>query len=342
MTALDERRHLEEAVHSVFAQDYPGPLELVVAVGPSHDGTEALAADLAARHGNRMTVLANPTGRTPAGLNIAIAGTNPDSAVIVRTDGHANLPHEYVRTAVDVLRATGAANVGGMMIPEGTTPFESAVARAMSEKIGMGSAMFHVGGEPGPAETVYLGVFQRAILDKTGGFDEHFTRAQDWELNKRIRDLGETIWFDPRLQVRYRPRGSARKLAKQFHGSGMWRWQVIRTYPDTVSLRYLAAPVATFALGAAAAVLVVDAAVIHSAALAAAAAAVPAGYALVVLAGAAATRRGLDAKASALYPVALATMHTSWGLGFLRAALADAVRFLRARLRSRPTAEAGT
>jgi hypothetical protein len=222
-----------------------------------------------------------------------------------------------------------------MMIPEGTTPFESAVARAMSEKIGMGSALFHVGGKPGPADTVYLGVFQRAILAKTGGFDEHFTRAQDWELNKRIRDLGETIWFDPRLQVKYRPRASAGKLAQQFHGSGLWRWQVIRAYPDTVSLRYLAAPAATLAMGAAAAVLVVDAAVIHSAALAAAAAAVPAGYVLVILAGAALTRRGLDARTSALYPVALATMHTSWGLGFLRGALADAVRVVRGRLRRR-------
>jgi GT2 family glycosyltransferase len=335
MTALEESRHLTEAVDSIFAQDYDGPLELVVAVGPSRDGTERLAERLATRYDGRMKVLRNPSGRTPAGLNIAIAGASPESTVIVRTDGHAKLPPDYVRIAVDVLQRTNAANVGGMMVPEGTAPFENAVARAMSSKIGIGSALFHVGGDPGPADTVYLGVFQRAILEKTGGFDEHFTRAQDWELNKRIRDLGETVWFEPRLQVKYRPRASARALAKQFHGSGVWRWQVIRAYPDTVSLRYLAAPVATLALGAAAGVLVVDAVLIHSAALAIAATAVPVGYAAVVLGGAALTRGGLDARSSALYPVAVATMHTAWGLGFLRAALRDAMHAVRARLSGR-------
>ena len=335
MTARNEIRHLAEAVDSVFDQDYPGPLELVVAIGPSTDGTEALAKQLAARHQGRVRVLHNPTGRTPAGLNIAIDATRSESTVIVRTDGHANLPHDYVSTAVEVLQRTGAANVGGMMIPEGTTPFELAVARAMSEKIGMGSATFHVGGAEGPTDTVYLGVFDRAVLVKTGGFDEHFTRAQDWELNHRIRELGATVWFDPRLQVSYRPRASARALATQFHGSGIWRWQIIRAYPETVSVRYLAAPTATFAVGAAAAVLVVDAALIHSGALAVAAAAVPAGYIAVIVAGAALTRRGLDARTSALYPVALATMHMSWGFGFLRAASGDALRAVRDRLMRR-------
>ena len=335
MTARNEIRHLAEAVDSVFEQDYPGPFELVVAIGPSNDGTEALAQQLVAQHQGRLRVLPNPTGRTPAGLNIAIGATRPESTVIVRTDGHANLPRDYVRTAVEVMQRTGAANVGGMMIPEGTTPFELAVARAMSRKIGMGSATFHVGGAEGPAETVYLGVFDRAVLDKTGGFDEHFTRAQDWELNHRIRDLGETVWFDPRLRVSYRTRASARALATQFHGSGIWRWQIIRAYPETVSVRYLAAPSTTLAIGAAAAVLVVDAAVIHSGAVALAAAAVPAGYLAVIVAGAAATRRGLDARTSALYPVALATMHLSWGFGFLRAAVGDGIRAVRDRLMRR-------
>ncbi|MGN6606131.1 MAG: glycosyltransferase family 2 protein [Jatrophihabitans sp.] len=335
MTALEERRHLVEAVDSVFAQDYPGPLELVVAVGPSTDRTEHLALQLAVQHGRRMKVVSNPSGSTPAGLNIAIAAADPESEIIVRTDGHAHLPPHYVRTAVEVLLDSKAANVGGMMVPEGTTPFESAVARAMSRRIGMGSALFHVGGDAGPADSVYLGVFDREILERTGGFDEHFARAQDWELNKRIRDLGETVWFDPRLRVRYRPRPSVLRLAQQFHGSGQWRWQVIRRYPDTVNARYLAAPAATLALGTAAAVLLVDAALLHRRSLSAAAAAVPGGYLAVILVGAALTRDGLDARTSALYPVALTTMHLSWGAGFLRAALRDAVAELRARRAAR-------
>lgn len=336
MTALEEEMHLAEAVESVFAQDYAGPLGLVVAIGPSKDRTREVADRLALKH-DGMTVVDNPTGRTPAGLNLAIAAVDPASTVIVRTDGHATLPVDYVSTAVAVLTETGAANVGGMMIPEGTTPFECAVARAMSEPIGLGSVPFHVGGEPGPAETVYLGVFRRDVLEKTGGFDEHFTRAQDWELNHRIRDLGETVWFDPRLQVVYRPRPTIRRLATQFRGSGTWRWQIIRTYPSTASVRYLAAPGATAAIGAAVATLAVDAVVWRSPLVAKLAAAVPGGYLAVVLGGAVLTRRGLSLKASALYPAALVTMHLSWGSGFLSGMAADARQAIRARLRRRRT-----
>lgn len=323
MPALNEERHLAEAVASVFAQDYDGPLDLVVAVGPSDDGTRALADRLAAEHAGRMTVVDNPTGRTPAGLNLAIAAVDPTSTVVVRTDGHAYLPPDYVRTAVDVLRDTGAANVGGMMIPEGTTPFEDAVARAMSEPIGLGSVPFHVGGEAGPAETVYLGVFTREVLARTGGFDDHFTRAQDWELNHRIRELGETVWFDPRLQVTYRPRPNLRRLATQFRGSGRWRWQIIRAYPATASVRYLAAPATTATLGAAAAVLARRVLTGRSGRLSRLAAAAPVGYLAVVLGGAAQSRRGLSAPATAWYPAVLVTMHLSWGSGFLAGAASD-------------------
>ncbi len=56
MTALNEHRHLADAVYSVLEQDYPGEIELVVAVGPSHDGTLALAEELA-RTTDRMRVV---------------------------------------------------------------------------------------------------------------------------------------------------------------------------------------------------------------------------------------------------------------------------------------------
>lgn len=335
MPALNEERHLREAVASVFAQDYAGPLDLVVAVGPSRDGTRDLAEQLAREHQGRMTVVDNPSGRTPAGLNLAIAAVGADTTVIVRTDGHAYLPPDYVRTAVDVMRDSGAANVGGMMIPEGTTPFEQAVARAMSEPIGLGSVPFHVGGQAGPAETVYLGVFTRDVLDKTNGFDEHFTRAQDWELNHRIRDLGETVWFDPRLQVTYRPRPNLRRLATQFHGSGRWRWQIVRAYPATASVRYLAAPVTTGTLAVAAVVL---AARPRNRVLRRLAAMAPAGYATVVLGGAAQSRRGLSPRASAWYPAVIATMHLAWGSGFLAGAATDLARRLRGRTSERSSA----
>ena len=311
MTALDEGRHLTDAVTSVFDQDYDGDLELVVAVGPSRDNTMELAQALARTHAPHMTVVVNPTGRTPHGLNIAIAATDPAREVIVRTDGHAHLPTGYVREAVETLERTGAANVGGQMVPAGTTPFEQAVARAMSSPIGMGSVPFHVGGQEGAADSVYLGVFRRDVLDAVGRFDEHYVRAQDWELNYRIREHGETVWFDPRLQVGYRPRPNVRALARQFHHSGIWRWQIIQTRPDTASVRYLAAPSrhhGTRGRGGGRAHPTPEA---RSPRLVSRG--VPAGYLAAVGLGALRSRRGLSLRATAWYPVAAG--HHAPGLG---------------------------
>ena len=115
----------------------------------------------------------------------------------------------------------------------------------MSSPLGIGGSKFHVGGEPGPARTVYLGAFRRDVLVELGGFDEHYRRAQDWELNYRIRKAGHTVWFTPALAVTYRPRRDFNALRRQFFGSGQWRRQIVDAHPDTASFRYLAAPAVT-------------------------------------------------------------------------------------------------
>ena len=305
MPVLDEEEHLRSAVATVLGQDYTGPLELVLALGPSRDRTNDIAAGLA-EDDHRVRLVDNPTGATGAGLNLAVAAAQ--HAVIVRLDGHALVPPDYVRTAVETLQRTGADNVGGVMAAEGVTEFQRAVAAAMTSRLGVGQASFHVGGEEGPAPTVYLGAFRRDILDRLGGYDETFLRAQDWELNHRIRDSGGVVWFTPHLTVTYRPRSTLRALAKQYADYGRWRRVVMREHPGTASARYLAPPVALLAVGAG---TVVGLTVWRWALVA------PLGYAAGVLAGSAVVGGGLPPRSRAWLPVVLATMHGSWGWGFL-------------------------
>jgi glycosyltransferase involved in cell wall biosynthesis len=309
---LDEERHLEESVARLLGQRYAGPLEVVLALGPSTDGTDAIAGRLAAAD-PRLRFVPNPTGRTPAGLNAAIAAATYD--VIVRCDGHALVPDDYVSVAVEVLERTGADNVGGMMAAEGTTPFERAVAAAMTSKLGVGSASFHTGGDEGEALTVYLGAFRRAAIDRVGGYDETMVRAQDWEMNHRIRESGGLIWFTPGMQVTYRPRSTVRALAKQYLEYGRWRREVVRRYPDTISLRYLAAPLAVtgFAVGTAAGI----AAAAGAPSWLALGWLAPVGYAALVTVGGIAAARDQGAEVAVRLPLVLATMHGSWGFGFL-------------------------
>ncbi|MGL5864757.1 MAG: glycosyltransferase family 2 protein [Dermatophilaceae bacterium] len=304
MPVLDEERHLEAAVRQVLGQDWPGPLEVVLALGPSTDRTDDVARRLA-RDESRVVLVVNPSGRTPDALNAALAGSTGE--VVVRVDGHAEIPRHYVSTAVAVLDETGADNVGGTMDARGTTPFERAVACAMRSRLGVGGGRSHTGGAAGPVDTVYLGAFRRAALERVGGYDTRFTRTQDWELNHRIRTTGGTVWFTPRLRVTYRPRSTVRALARQYLQYGRWRRAVSRTHAGTLTLRYLAAPV--MVVGVAVAVAV--------AAWWWPAAVVPLGYLASVGVGGVAIGRGEPVAVRLLVPVALATMHGAWGVGFL-------------------------
>jgi len=241
LPVLNEEPHLEESVSAILSQDYQGVFEIILALGPSQDRTNEIASSLAVRD-KRIKLINNPTGKTAAALNLAIASSQ--SSVIVRVDGHAKIPNNYLSVAIQILRETGAVNVGGVMAAEGVSKFEKAVARAMRSPLGVGASRFHTGGSAGEVDTVYLGAFRREAIIAAGGFDERYTRAQDWELNHRLRKNGGKIYFDPRLHVTYRPRPNLFKLAKQYFQYGKWRRVVSRSHSGTINLRYLAPPFA--------------------------------------------------------------------------------------------------
>lgn len=330
LPVLNEERDLALAVERILEQEYAGPYEVVLAVGPSEDRTMEIATELASRD-QRITVVDNPTGATPAGLNIAVKAAKHD--ILVRVDGHSAIPDHYVANCVRVIEESGASNVGGMMIPRGTTPFSDAVARAMASSLGIGAAAIHTGGKPGPSETVYLGAFRRAALEDVDGFDERFVRAQDWELNYRLRKAGHTVWFDPSLRVGYHPRRSMKALAKQFFRTGRWRRHVIKIYPETAGLRYLAPPTAVLGLvvGIVAGTIGLVGGGFHLPLTEDAGAwawlnlgwLAPIVYALLVSIGSFAVGRKLSLRAKLWLPIVIATMHLSWGSGFLMPARKD-------------------
>jgi glycosyltransferase involved in cell wall biosynthesis len=314
MPVLNEENYLEAAVLAILSQDYEGKIQVVLALGPSTDRTDEVAARICAGD-SRVSSVQNPTGRTPEGLNAALAATKQE--IVVRVDAHSELSDGYIRLAVETLQRTGADNVGGIMGARGITKFEKAVAAAMTSPLGVGSASFHTGGQEGPAETVYLGVFKRSALERVGGYDPAFTRAQDWEMNHRIRETGGTVWFNPDLFVTYRPRPSVRKLAKQYFEYGSWRHEVMRRHPETrarkSALRYYAPPLAV--------VLIVLGKILGTIGLVMGNGLIwgfvlPLGYlALTLLSSITLIKR---ARGGALWlPIVLATMQMSWGIGFL-------------------------
>ncbi|GAB3616697.1 hypothetical protein GCM10027416_12540 [Okibacterium endophyticum] len=315
MPVLNDVRHVRAAVDSLLAQDYEGPFEVAIAVGPSIDGTNELVDELS-RADSRIRVLENRAGSTPAGLNLAIRETT--YPIVIRVDAHSVLPPDYARIAVETIVRTGAHNVGGIMDARGTTPFERAVARAYGSRIGLGGTPHHVGGEEGPADTVYLGVFRREPLEQVGMFDERIKRGQDWELNRRLRQNGGTVWFTPELRVTYRPRSRLSALARQFFSTGLWRGELSRRFPSPRTVRYFVPPVMVTSaiVGVVLGIIGVAQATMEHTPWLLAGWVVPAVYIAFVLAATAAAAAHAGVRETLWYLVVLPCIHFCWGIGF--------------------------
>jgi len=290
--ARDAAESLAVTLAAIARQTYANVVDVVVAAADEPTAATARAGG--------ATVVENPAGTTPAGLNLAIGASSGE--IIVRCDAHAIFPPHYVEAAVTTLLAQRAVNVGGSQVPVGQTPWECAIAEAMMSRWGAGDAKHRVGGDAGPAETVYLGVFRRDAIAAVGGFDEGFERTQDYELNHRLIEAGGTVWFDPGLRVGYRPRGSLRALARQYYDYGRAKRQFNRKHPGSLLLRQVAPPILVVAI-----TLALMASILWPAALL-----LPAVYVLSILAASLGRRAPLWRVASALV-----VMHVSWGFGFL-------------------------
>jgi succinoglycan biosynthesis protein ExoA len=163
-------------------------------------------------------------------------------------------------------------------------------------------------------------VFRRDRLFAVGLFDEGIKRGQDWELNRRLRKTGGTVWFTPELVVIYRPRPSLRRLVRQFVATGLWRGELARRFPAGNGLRYFVPPamVVAVALGLVAGIVgVVGAAVGSAAAWALAGFAIPAVYLLFVVVGALVVARRSDLRTRLWLLVVLPCIHFGWGIGFV-------------------------
>jgi hypothetical protein len=316
MPVLNEATHVRAAVESLLAQDYQGPFEVTLALGPSIDGTTELVEEMAAVD-SRIRVVANEVGSTPAGLNIAILASQ--YAVVIRVDAHSVLPPDYARVAVETLERTGAANVGGIMDARGISFFERAVARAYGTRIGLGGTPHHVGGVEGAADTVYLGCFRTESILNVGLFDEGVKRGQDWDLNRRLREAGGLVWFTPKLRVLYRPRPTLAQLARQMISTGLWRGELARRYPAANGIRYFVPPVMVLAVALG---LLLGLGGLVQGSLGAApwlllGLIVPAGYLLIVVGATLAVARPDGFRASVHFLVVLPCIHFCWGVGFV-------------------------
>jgi glycosyltransferase involved in cell wall biosynthesis len=234
MPSYNEENFIAKAIDSLVDDYFLKNCELIIVDGMSSDGTRRIVQSFI-KKGFRIRLLENKNKIQAYGLNLGISEAKGE--IIVRADAHCFYPPQYIKKCVELLERTGASNVGGIMLPQGTTMDQKAIALALIHPVGVGDAKWHLGNFNGYVDTVYLGTFWKKLFDEIGLYDTNCETNQDAELNLRIRKAGRKIHLDSSLKVTYFPRESLKKLAVQYFKYGRGRFYTALKHRKISSLR---------------------------------------------------------------------------------------------------------
>lgn len=221
----NEEKYIAKCIDSILAQDYPkDDLEVIFVDGMSTDKTREIIESYIANY-SFIHLLDNPRRIAPCAMNIGIQTSKGD--VIMRLDGHSLYPINYFSSLVSWLsKLPDASNVGAVCDTDviNKNPTSMAIAKVMSDKIGVGNSTFRTGSnaEYLEVDTVPFGCYKREVFDKIGLYNEELVRCQDIELNKRLKRAGGKIYLIPSVRCTYIPRDNFKDFARNRYLTGYW------------------------------------------------------------------------------------------------------------------------
>jgi glycosyltransferase involved in cell wall biosynthesis len=310
----NEEKTIEALLSAILGQTHPvDQMEVVIADGMSTDRTRERIQVFQATHPELdLHVVENIQRTIPAALNQAIAVARGE--VITRMDAHAIPAVDYIERSLSALEAGLGDNVGGVIEirPGADSWIAQAISIATAHPLGVGDAHYRTATRAMQADTVAFGTYYRSLLEKIGKYDETLLVNEDYEFNTRIRKAGGTIWVDPAIRCVYYSRASLRTLARQYFTYGYWKYMMLHRYPETLRWRQALPPV--FVSGI---LMLLLLSIIWK----------PSGILLalillsylVILAGGSllpAVRKKKPLLVVGI-PIAIVTMHFSWGSGFM-------------------------
>jgi succinoglycan biosynthesis protein ExoA len=310
----NEQKKIGSLLAAIYTQTYPREyIEVVIADGLSTDNTRAEIDGFVKTYPDlRINVIDNPKRSIPTALNQAIKTSRGD--IIIRIDAHSQPYPDYIERCVDALTSGLGENVGGVweILPGDQTWMAQSIAKAASMPIAVGDALYRHATKPAYVDTVPFGSFKRELLALIGFYNESLLSNEDYEFNTRILKSGGRIWLDPKIRIQYFARSTFSQLASQYWRYGYWKLKMLRSFPKSLRKRQALPPLFVFSL-----ILGTLLAIIHHPIWI-----IPVGeailYGLILLT--AVFQGSLWGKKLQFLigiPVAIATMHVSWGLGFL-------------------------
>jgi succinoglycan biosynthesis protein ExoA len=256
LPCYNEATCINRCLDSILANDYDFQrVEIIVVDGMSDDGTREIIESYCRRH-HFIKLIDNIQRIKPAGNNLGIAASSNEYILIM--DGHTAYPADYIKKVIRGSILTGSDNYGGIVevLPQENTVMGRTLAAANTSPFAVGNAHYRIGSKKvRQVDTVPFGCFERTLFDRVGMFHPSLPRAEDRDMNARIKAAGGTIYLDPSVKCTYFIRSRLLTYLPWIYASGYWvfyancytpvRFRSWRNYIPLLFLLYLLALLAT-------------------------------------------------------------------------------------------------
>ena len=165
--------------------------------------------------------LLNKHKKTPYAFNIGILKSK--SKIIGFGGAHSIYPKNYFQNALNIFNNLDVDVVGGGLkkyISDNSNFLNIAISAFYDSPMGGGVASYHRKKQSGFVDTVFGGFYKKTLFDEVGLFNEKLHRAQDYEMNQRIRTAGYKIYFDPILSSDYIIKTDYKLFYKRAYNTG--------------------------------------------------------------------------------------------------------------------------
>jgi len=236
----NEQDNISHCLDSILNQNYDKSLvDVVIVDGQSSDKTISKIRDYQQKFSN-ISLLENPVRKTPTSLNIGIKQAKGE--IIIILGAHASLDPDFIFFNNKYLNEKNVKVTGGTQINVGFTFIQKAIALAMENPFGMGSAPYRWSKKEQFVDTVVYAAYKRELFDEIGYFEENFSISEDAELNWRIRKAGHKILFSPDIKSYYHPRRTVLKFIQQMFRYGILRVHMFKKHKSAVKITHMIPP----------------------------------------------------------------------------------------------------
>lgn len=216
---LNEARHIGPLLENLLLEAEAMDARIVVADGGSTDGTQAIAAEIAASN-PRVTLIHNPKRIQSAAMNLAVAQYGDGVDHVIRIDAHGKYPADYCRVLVAEAKRLDVDSIVVPMTTMGQNTFQRAVATAQNSLVGTGGSAHRTGKSAQQVDHGHHALMRVAAYRAVGGYDESFCFNEDAELDHRLGQAGYRIWLTDATAMTYFPRSTVSGLFRQYFGYG--------------------------------------------------------------------------------------------------------------------------